>query len=59
MREKEKMTETVTIRMTPSVKATLQALADADKRKLASYLTLVLEEHAEQAEPVSRPKRGR
>jgi hypothetical protein len=52
---REKMTETVTIRLTPSAKEALQALADADKRKLASYLTLVLEEHAERAE---KPKRG-
>jgi predicted transcriptional regulator len=44
MREQEKMTETVTIRLTPALKAALQELADADRRKLASYLTLVLEE---------------
>lgn len=48
------MTETVTIRLTPSLRAALQALADADKRKFASYLTLVLEEHVEQK---SKPKR--
>jgi uncharacterized protein (DUF1778 family) len=58
MREKEKMTETVTIRLTPSVKAVLQAAADADRRKLASYLTLVLEERAEQIEKSTKPKRG-
>jgi predicted DNA-binding protein len=57
MREKEKMTETVTIRMTPTVKAALQALADGDRRKLASYLSLVLEEHAEQTKPnTDKPK---
>jgi predicted DNA-binding protein len=58
MEEKEKMTETVTIRMTPSVKTTLQAMADADRRKLASYLSLVLEEHAEKGIDVGKPKRG-
>jgi predicted transcriptional regulator len=58
MREQEKMTETVTIRMTPAVKAALQALADADRRKLASYLSLVLEEHAEKHE-ANKPKSRR
>jgi predicted transcriptional regulator len=56
MREQEKMTETVTIRMTPAVKAALQALADADRRKLASYLGLVLEEHAAKRTPAAKPK---
>lgn len=51
------MTETVTIRLTPSVKEVLQAAADADKRKLASYLTLVLEERAEQITK-SKQRRG-
>jgi hypothetical protein len=57
MREQQKMTETVTIRMTPAVKAALQALADADRRKLASYLALVLEEHVEKHPPADKPKR--
>jgi hypothetical protein len=50
------MTETVTIRMTPALKAALQALADADRRKLASYLSLVLEEHAEKNAVPDKPK---
>ena len=53
------MTETVTIRLTPSVKATLQAAADADRRKLASFLTLILEERAEEIRKGGdKPKRG-
>jgi hypothetical protein len=57
----EKMTETVTIRLGKSTKAGLQALADSDHRKLASYLTLVLEQHLaeKQAEKPEKPARGR
>jgi hypothetical protein len=58
MREKEKMTETVTIRLTASLKAALQAMADADRRKLASFLSLVLEEYVEKAGKGAKPKRG-
>jgi predicted DNA-binding protein len=47
---REKMTETVTIRLSKGMKAALQALADADSRKLASYLTLVLQRHLEKAD---------
>jgi hypothetical protein len=42
---REKMTETITVRLSKSMKAELQALADADSRKLASYLTLMLQRH--------------
>ncbi len=54
---REKMTETVTIRLGKTTKAALQALADSDHRKLASYLTLVLEQHVEKRQE-SKPKRG-
>jgi hypothetical protein len=48
---REKMTETITVRLSKTMKAELQALADADSRKLASYLTLILQRHlAEKAE---------
>jgi predicted HicB family RNase H-like nuclease len=57
MQENEKMTETVTIRMTPSVKAALQEMADSERRKLASYLSIVLEDHVSRAQE-GRPKRG-
>lgn len=33
------------LRLKPSMKADLQALADADRRKLATYVEIVLEEH--------------
>ncbi|MBO0764291.1 MAG: hypothetical protein J2P50_06860 [Hyphomicrobiaceae bacterium] len=51
------MTETVTIRLGKSAKAGLQALADADHRKLASYLTLVLERHLANKQ-AAKPKKG-
>ena len=35
----------LTIRVSTELRETLQALADADHRKLAAYVTLVLEEH--------------
>jgi hypothetical protein len=55
---REKMTETVTIRLSESMKADLQALADADSRKLASYLTLVLQRHITEKKP-EKPAKGR
>jgi hypothetical protein len=54
---REKMTETVTIRLSRSMKAELQELADADSRKLASYLTLILQRHL--AEKPEKPAKGR
>ena len=39
------------------MKAALQALADADSRKLASYLTLVLQRHL--AEKTADKPKGR
>jgi len=51
------MTETVTIRLSKAMKARLQDLADADSRKLASYLTLVLQRHlTEKVEKPEKPK---
>ena len=36
----------ISIRLPSELRATLQRLADADKRSLASYIMLVLDEHA-------------
>lgn len=33
------------LRLKPSMKAELQELADADRRKLATYIEMVLEDH--------------
>jgi hypothetical protein len=43
----EKKTERVSIRMTKALRRRLQKLAADDRRKLASYIEIVLEEHAD------------
>ena len=48
MRKQDKMTETISIRVTPAVKAVLQAAADSERRKLSAFLSIKLEELAEQ-----------
>ena len=40
----------VSYRIPAELKAALQKLADADKRKLGPYIQIVLEEHVEKAE---------
>ena len=50
------LTETVTICLSSSVKEALRALADADRRTLSSYITLVLEDYL--AERADKPKRS-
>jgi predicted transcriptional regulator len=46
---KEK-TAPVTIRLTPSIKARLQVLADAERRTLSQFVGLVLERFLEEQE---------
>jgi predicted transcriptional regulator len=52
----EKMTETISIRVTPSMKAALQDLADADRRKLSAFISIVLEEYVEAAKAPKKAK---
>jgi predicted DNA-binding protein len=52
------MTETITVRLSPTMKVELQKLADADSRKLASYLTLVLQRHL-QEKKAEKPAKSR
>jgi predicted transcriptional regulator len=47
---KEKMTETVTIKLGKSMKEQLRALAEADRRTLSSYIALVLEDYLARAD---------
>jgi uncharacterized protein (DUF1778 family) len=54
MKDSEKMTETISIRVTPAVKAVLQAAADGERRKLSAFLAIKLEEIAEQ---ITAPKK--
>jgi len=53
---REKMTDPVSIRMPPDLKAKLEALAAADRRSLSSYLVLALEAHVAAVEKKRRPK---
>ena len=39
--------DVVTLRLKPSTKAELKALAEQDRRPFATYLAMVLEDHAE------------
>ena len=58
---KEKMTETVTIKLGKSMKEQLRELAVADRRTLSSYVAIVLEDFLErQAERSTdtKPKRS-
>lgn len=43
----EAKTMQVGVRMRPSLRRALQELADTDRRSLASYIELALEEHVE------------
>jgi hypothetical protein len=38
-------TETVTIRLSPQMKADLQRVADDDRRTLSQYIAILIEEH--------------
>jgi predicted transcriptional regulator len=53
---KEKMTETVTIKLGKSMKEQLRALAEADRRTLSSFIAIVLQDYL--AEKADKPKRG-
>jgi Mn-dependent DtxR family transcriptional regulator len=56
----EKLTVTLHIRVSPKTAEALKRLADADHRKLAPYIGLVLDRHvAERAEEKAPQKRGR
>jgi predicted transcriptional regulator len=57
---KEKRTEVVTLRLKPSTKAGLQALADADRRPFATFLAMILEDAFEaQQQRAAEAKSGR
>jgi hypothetical protein len=44
---KEKRLDVVTLRLKPSTRAGLKALADADRRPFATFLAMVLEDYFE------------
>jgi mRNA-degrading endonuclease RelE of RelBE toxin-antitoxin system len=55
----EKMTVTLHIRVSEETAAELRRLAEKDRRKLAPYIALVLDNHiAEQSGKGAKPKRG-
>lgn len=54
-----KKTAPLSIRIKPDLKAALEALAQADRRPLSSYVELALEEHVERAKASSSKKRSR
>jgi hypothetical protein len=57
MSKKELKTAAVSVRIRPSLKARLEALAEADKRPFASYIEIVLEQHVEKID--AKPDRAR
>jgi hypothetical protein len=52
----EKKTEPVGLRLRPSLKTALDDLAAADRRPLATYIEIILEQHVEQARKGSKRK---
>lgn len=50
---KEK-TAPVTIRLTPTIRAKIQALADAERRTLSQFVGLILERFLEQQEAAKK-----
>ena len=57
---KEKRTEVVTLRLKPSTKEGLQAMAEADRRPFATFLAMILEDHfeARSEAPTGRKRTG-
>lgn len=51
-----KKTDPVSVRMPPELKDRLQALAEADRRSLSTYIVMALEAHVAKAERRCRPK---
>ena len=49
-------TAAISYRIPAELKAALQKLADADKRKLGPYIQIVLEEHVATKKPTSKRK---
>jgi len=53
-----KKTAPLGIRIQPDLKAALEALAEADRRSLSSYVEIVLQAHVDaQPAPKGKPKR--
>lgn len=55
----ERRTAPISFRIRPSLKADLVKLAEDDKRTLASYIELVLEEHVQSKGGTPRKPRGK
>ena len=53
----EKKTEPVGLRLRPSLKTALDELAASDRRPLATYIEIILEEHVAQAKKAGGKKR--
>jgi hypothetical protein len=49
----------VTLRLKPSTKAGLQAMAEADRRPFATFLAMILEDHFAEAENKAQTGRKR
>ena len=53
--DEEKRTASVGLRLKPSTRAALEQLAKADRRKLAPFIELVLEEYIAAKKAVAKP----
>jgi predicted DNA-binding protein len=53
---KEKMTETVSIKLGKTMKEELRALAESDRRTLSSYIAIVLEDYLQRR--AEKPKKA-
>lgn len=59
MPERELKTAPLGLRLRPSLKSALEDLAKADKRPLATYIEIVLEEHVEEKAKGGGKRRGK
>jgi hypothetical protein len=55
----EKQTVTLHIRVTEKTAAALKRLADADHRKVAGYISALLERHVAEVEKAEKPAKAR
>jgi predicted DNA-binding protein len=57
MERRDKMTETLSVKVSKEMKAALRSLADGERRTVSQYVALMIERHlADQKKPKGRGK---
>jgi predicted DNA-binding protein len=57
MEKKEKMTETLSVKVSKEMKAALRSLANGERRTVSQYVALMIEKHL--ADKAEKPGKGR